>query len=143
MRFDVTTAKLVKFTGLQKAVRVFAHIESRPMRTALRWQVYATAGLGLLAGSFTGIHGAVSAILGGIINQIADFAYAKMASARRIRTAGGTLRALFRAEAARVVLIVFQMGWVLTSYKDVVHVVFFISFAVSVIVFRMAILVKE
>jgi hypothetical protein len=38
---------------------------------------------------------------------------------------------------------VLQMGWVLTSYKDVVHPVFFIAFAVSVVVFRTAILVKE
>jgi len=126
-----------------EAVRVFARIESRPMRTAMRWQIYATAILGLLGGTFTGVHGAVSAVLGGVINQIADLAYAMLVSGSRIRTAGNTLRALFRAEAARVVLIVFQIGWVLTSYKDVVHAAFFISFAVSVLVFRMAILVKE
>ncbi len=113
------------------------------MRTAMRWQIYATAALGLLAWAFTGTHGAASAVLGGIINQIADLAYAMLVSGSRVRTAGNTLRALFRAEAARIVLIVFQMGWVLTSYHDVVHLAFFISFAVSVIVFRMAILVKE
>lgn len=113
------------------------------MRTAMRWQMFATAGLGLLAGGIAGVHGAASAVLGGVINQVADLAYATLVSGRRIRTAGGTLRALFRAEAARIVLIVFQMGWVLTSYKDVVHAAFFISFAVSVVVFRMAILVKE
>lgn len=118
-------------------------INSRPMRTALRWQFYATAALGLLAVMFAGVHGAVSAVLGGLINQIADFTYALLVSGNRIRTAGGTLRVLFRAESARIVLIVFQLGWVLTSYKDVVHAAFFISFAVSVIVFRMAILVKE
>lgn len=113
------------------------------MITAMRWQIYATAVLGLLAGILIGVHGAVSAVLGGIINQVADLAYAMLASGSRVRTAGNTLRALFRAEAARIILIVLQMGWVLTSYKDVVHAAFFISFAVSVIVFRMAILVKE
>lgn len=109
----------------------------------MRWQVYATAALGLLALMLAGAHGAASAVLGGLVNQIADLAYAVLVSGNRIRTAGNTLRTLFRAEAARIVLIVFQMGWVLTSYKDVVHAAFFISFAVSVIVFRMAILVKE
>ncbi len=109
----------------------------------MRWQVYTTAALGLLALVFAGAHGAASAVLGGLVNQIADFAYAVLVSGKRIRTAGNTLRTLFRAEAARIVLIVFQLGWVLTSYKDVVHAAFFISFAVSVIVFRMAILVKE
>lgn len=97
----------------------------------------------MLAGGIAGVHGAASAVLGGIINQIADWAYAMLVSGGRIRTAGGTLRVLFRAEAARIVLIVFQMGWVLTSYKDVVHVAFFTAFVVSVVVFRMAILVKE
>ncbi len=113
------------------------------MRSALRWQVYATAVLGLLAWLFFGMHGAVSAVLGGVINQVADLAYAMLVSGGRIRTAGGTLRVLFRAGAARIVLIVFQLGWVLTSYPDVVHPAFFMSFVVSVVVFRMAILVKE
>lgn len=122
---------------------MLTRIDSKPMRTAMRWQIYATAGLGLLAGLFIGVHGAVSAVLGGIINQIADFAYAMLVSGSRVRTAGNTLRALFRAEAARIILIVLQMGWVLTAYKEVVHPVFFITFAVSVVVFRMAILVKE
>ncbi len=122
---------------------MLVRIDSKPMRTAMRWQIYATAGLGLLAGLFIGVHGAVSAVLGGIINQIADLAYAMLVSGSRVRTAGNTLRALFRAEAARIILIVLQMGWVLTTYKEVVHPVFFITFAVSVVVFRMAILVKE
>ncbi len=113
------------------------------MRNALLWQVCATAVLGLSAWLLAGMHGAVSAVLGGVTNQIADFAFAMLASGGRIRTAGGTLRVLFRAEAARIVLIVFQMGWVLMSYKDIVHAAFFMSFAVSVVVFRMAILVKE
>ena len=125
------------------ADRVFARIDSRPMRTVMRWQIVATVVLGLLAGLLTGVHGAASAVLGGVINQVADLAYAMLVSGGRVRTAGNTLRALFRAEAARIVLIVLQMGWVLTTYKEVVHPALFISFAVSVIVFRMAILVKE
>ncbi len=122
---------------------MLARIDSKPMRTVMRWQIYATAVLGLLAGLLLGVHGAVSAVLGGITNQIADLAYAVLVSGSRVRTAGNTLRALFRAEAARIILIVLQMGWVLTSYKDVVHPAYFIAFAISVIVFRMAILVKE
>jgi len=122
---------------------LFARIDSKPMRTVIRWQIYVTAGLGLLAGLMIGVHGAVSAVLGGIINQIADLAYAILVSGSRVRTAGNVLRALFRAEAARIILIVLQMGWVLTIYKEIVHPVFFIAFAISVIVFLMAILVKE
>jgi ATP synthase protein I len=118
-------------------------IESKPIRTVMGWQVIATAVITAGAGLFFGAHAAVSALLGGMINQIADFAYAMLVSGGGIRTAGGTLRTLFRAEAARIVLIVIFLGWALTSYKDVVHPALFLSFIVSVIVFRMAILVRD
>jgi ATP synthase protein I len=95
------------------------------------------------AGLWVGLHGAISAVLGGGINQIADLAYALLVSGTGIRTAGQTLRTLFRAESVRVLLIVLLLGAVLTSYKDVVHPALFLSFVVSVIVFRAAILVKE
>ena len=95
------------------------------------------------AGLWAGLHGAVSAVLGGGINQIADLAYALLVSGGGIRTAGNTLRIMLRAESVRVLLIVFLLGGVLTSYKDVVYPALFLSFVVSVIVFRAAILVKE
>lgn len=118
-------------------------IESKPIRTVLRWQVMATVAIALGAGLWAGLHGAISAFLGGGINQIADLAYALLVSGGGIRTAGNTLRTLFRAESARIILIVVLLGAVLTAYKDVVHPMLFLSFVVSVIVFRMAILVKE
>ena len=118
-------------------------ITSKPIRTVLRWQVYATVLIAAAAGLWAGLHGAVSAALGGLVNQAADLAYALLVGGGGIRTAGQTLRTLFRAEAVRVLLIVFLLGAVLSAYKEVVHPVLFLSFAVSVIVFRMAILVKE
>jgi ATP synthase protein I len=118
-------------------------IESKPMRTVIRWQIIATGIITLGAGLMFGGHAAVSALLGGVINQIADFAYAMLVSGGGIRTAGGTLRTLFRAEATRIILIVLLLGWMLTSYKAVVHPALFLSFVVSVIVFRMAILVRD
>lgn len=118
-------------------------IESKPIRTVLGWQLVATVVIALGAGLWAGLHGAISAVLGGGINQIADLAYALLVSGGGIKTAGNTLRTLFRAEAVRILLIVFFLAWVLTSYKDVVHPALFLSFVVSVIVFRAAILVKE
>lgn len=122
---------------------IHRYVTSKPMRTALGWQVVATAGIALCAALWAGWHGAVSAILGGVINQIADLAYALLVSGSGIRTAGNTLRTLFRAEGVRILLIVFLLGWVLTAYKEVIHPMFFLSFVVSVLVFRAAILVKE
>jgi ATP synthase protein I len=109
----------------------------------LRWQVYATGVIALGAGLVAGWHGAISAVLGGLVNQIADVAYALLVSGGGIRTAGNTLRTMFRAEAVRVLLIVGLLYGVLTAYKDVMHPVLFLSFVVSVLVFRAAILVKE
>lgn len=118
-------------------------ITSKPIRTVLRWQVIATVVIAAGASLWYGWHGAVSAVLGGIINQIADVAYALLISGGGIRTAGNALRTLFRAEGARILLIVFLLGGVLTTYKEVVHPALFLSFVVSVLVFRAAILVKE
>ena len=118
-------------------------ITSKPIRTVLLWKLYATVLIASVAGFMAGVHGAVSAALGGVINQTADLAYALLVSGGGIRTAGSTLRTLFRAESIRVLLIVFLLGGVLTAYKDVVHPALFLSFAVSVVVFRMAILLKE
>src|SRR5688572_4739693 len=119
-----------------------ARISSKPIRTVLRWQLYATGVIALGAGLVAGWHGAISAVLGGGINQIADLAYALLVSGGGIRTAGQTLRTLFRAEATRVLLIVVLLGGVLTVYQAVVHPALFLSFVVSVIIFRMAIAVK-
>jgi ATP synthase protein I len=118
-------------------------ISSKPIRTVLRWQVVATVVITLGAGLWAGLHGAISALLGGAINQLADLAYALLVSGGGIRTAGNTLRTLFRAEGVRILLIVFLLAWVLTVYTEVIHPVFFLSFVVSVLVFRAAILVKE
>ena len=122
---------------------MLSRIESKPIRTVLGWQLIATVVIALGAGLWLGLHGAVSAVLGGAINQAADLAYALLISGGGIRTAGNTLRVLFRAEGVRILLIVFLLGAVLTSYTDVVHPAFFLSFVVSVIVFRAAILIKE
>ena len=118
-------------------------ITSKPIRTVLRWQIIATVAIAAGAGFWSGWHGAVSAVLGGSINQIADLAYALLISGGGIRTAGNTLRTLFRAEGARILLIVLLLGGVLTTYKEVIHPALFLSFVVSVLVFRAAILVKE
>lgn len=122
---------------------MFQRITSKPIRTVLRWQVYATSVIALGAGLVAGWHGVVSAVLGGVVNQIADVAYALLVSGGGIRTTGNTLRTMFRAEAVRILLIVGLLYGVLTAYKDVIHPALFLSFVVSVMVFRAAILVKE
>lgn len=89
------------------------------------------------------MHGAVSALLGGLVNVMAGLVYGLMVADGRIKSAGETLRTLVRAEASKIILIVLQLWLVLTFYQDVVAIAFFSSFAISVLVFPLALLVRE
>jgi ATP synthase protein I len=122
---------------------VALRIERRPVRTVLLWLVWATVVSALIAGFWKGYHGAVSALLGGVINLVAGAAFGLVATRSSVRTAGETLRALFRAEASKIVLIVVQLWLVLTNYQQIVPAAFFGTFVLTVLVFSMAILVRE
>ena len=115
----------------------------RPIRIVLGWQVVATAALTLVFGLLWGLHGALSAALGGAVNVVAGSAFAFMASRSRAGTAGEALRTIFRAEAVKVILILVQLSVVLTNYKDIVHVAFFTAFVITVAVFAAAITVRD
>jgi ATP synthase protein I len=118
-------------------------IASKPLRTVLRWQVYVAVALALVAGWWEGMSGAISALLGGLINVMAGLVYAMMISGKATKSAGQTLRTLVRAEASKIVLIVLQLWLVMTAYHDVVVTVFFAAFVISVLIFPMALLVRD
>ena len=123
--------------------RAFNSIASRPLRTVLRWQQYVTLALGLVAAVWAGLPGAVSAWLGGLAIVIAGFVSAIMVSSRKVKSAGEALRTLVRAEACKIALIVLQSWLVLTTYQGVVVSVFFASFAVTILIFPFALLVRD
>src|SRR5476651_2655065 len=104
--------------------RVTFTIESKPLRTVLRWQLYATAAMMLGAGVMGGMHAAFSAMLGGCISWAAGLVFALLVSGGRVRAAGETLRILFRAEASKIMLMIFLLWLVLTAYQEVVPVMF-------------------
>ena len=118
-------------------------IASKPIRTVLRWQVYVAVALATVAGWWAGMHGAVSALLGGLVNVMAGLVYAMMVADGRVRSAGETLRTLVRAEASKIILIVLQLWLVLTLYDEVVVKAFFSAFVISVLVFPLVLLVRE
>jgi ATP synthase protein I len=119
-------------------------IENKPIRTVLRWQLYASlvlAGLGWIG---FGYHGAVSALLGGLVNVTAGYVYGRFASRRsKGQTAGEALRSLFRAEASKIILIVMQLALVMMLYREVVPLAFIGAFVVTVLMFSMAIIVPD
>jgi ATP synthase protein I len=109
----------------------------------LRWQLYVTGALALGAGVFAGMHGAISAALGGLVSWTTGLVFALLVSGSRVRTAGETLRILLRAEASKIMLMIFLLWLVLTTYRDVVPAMFFAAFIVAVLVSQAALLVRE
>jgi ATP synthase protein I len=118
-------------------------IEGKPVRTVLRWQLYATAASMVTAGFWMGLHGALSALLGGLINLTAGAVFGWVATCGRKGTAAEAMVGLMRAEAAKVALIVAQLWVVLVSYKQLVMAPFFGTFVLTVIFFSMAFFVRD
>lgn len=109
----------------------------------LWWQLYVAGALTLVAGGWAGMHGAVSALLGGLINVTGGAVYALLIPGRPAVSAGQTLRILVRAEAGKIALIVLQLWLVLTTYDEVVAPVLLAAFVISVLVFPLALLVRD
>ena len=118
-------------------------VQSKAIRTVLRWQVLATAAMTVALGLLTGLHGAVSVFLGGLVGVCAGLAFSVVVSLSRPDSLGGTLVAAFRAEAAKIGVAVVLLWLVFAAYKDIVALAFVGSFAVSILIFGMAFFVRE
>jgi ATP synthase protein I len=118
-------------------------IEGKPIRTVLRWQLYATAASMLIAGLSMGRHGALSALLGGLVNFLAGAVFGWIATHSPRRTPVEALRGLMRAEAVKVAIIVAGLWLVLMNYRALLPGPFFGTFVLTVIFFSMAIFVRQ
>lgn len=115
----------------------------KPIRTVLRWQLIATAALTLAGGMFAGVHGALSAALGGAVSICAGLVSAVVASKGKAQSAGDVLIGALMAEGVKIGLIVILLWLVLATYEGVVAPAFFGSFLVTVLIFGMAFFVRE
>jgi len=118
-------------------------IQLRAIRIVLRWQLIATAALTLASALPWGMHGALSAALGGLTNVAAGWAYGWVLTWSRKRDVGETLRAMFRAEAAKVLVILAGLWCAFTQYPAVIHAAYLAAFVVTVVMFAAAIAVRE
>lgn len=116
---------------------------SKPIRTVLSWQLIATAALTLLAWILGGVHGALSAALGGAVSVCAGGVSAIVAATGKTQSAGGVLIAALMAEGIKIGLIVILLWIVLAMYDAVVAPAFFGSFFVTILLFSMAFFVRE
>jgi ATP synthase protein I len=126
---------------------VTSPLQTKPIRTVLKWQIIATVVIAAIAGVSSGLNGVVSAALGGIVNLSAGVGFALVwglgLGTARSTAIGTSLVAMFRAEAVKILLIVAQLWLVLSMYKDIVMAAFFTAFIVTVIIFSMAIVVRD
>jgi ATP synthase protein I len=118
-------------------------IQLRAIRIVLRWQLIATAALTLVSSIPWGLNGALSAALGGLTNLAAGWTYGWVVTLSRKGNAGETLRTMFRAEAAKVMVILASLWAVFTHYPAVVHAAFLGTFVVTVVMFAAAIAVRD
>lgn len=118
-------------------------IKSRPIRVVLYWQLCVTFVLALGVWAWVGLAGGVSALLGGLISTVATFVYGAIVSRLGVTSAGNVLRVAMRAEAVKIMLMVILLWLVFTSYKDLVAVAFFSTFAVTVLMLRIALFIRE
>jgi len=116
---------------------------SKPIRVVIRWQCLATVALALLAGVLAGVHGALSAALGGAVSVSAGWASGMVATAGREQSAGGILVTALKAEGVKLGVIACLLGIVLVVYAEVVVPVFLGSFIVTAVIFSMAFFVRE
>lgn len=114
-----------------------------PVGRIAGWQLLATVAIAAIAGWWAGLHGALSALLGGLVNITAGVVYAVVVGLRRAPTAGDTVRTMIRAEAAKITLIVLQLWLVLTTYRDVVPAALLAAFVVTVVVWTAAIVIRD
>ena len=109
----------------------------------LVWQAAATLVIAAIAGLWAGFHGALSAVLGGVINLSAGVVYAFVLAVAPPRSAAATIVALFRAEAAKILVIVALLWLVLSTYHDAVLPALMAAFIVTVLLFRVALFIRE
>lgn len=117
--------------------------QSKAVRAVLRWQVVATGVMTLVLGLLAGVHGAISAILGGMVGICAGLAFSVVVSLSNTGSLAGTLVTAFRAEAVKVTIAVVLLWLVFAVYKQVVAIAFVGSFAISILLFGMAFFVRE
>ena len=126
---------------------MIAPLKTKPFRTVLKWQVIATVAVAAVAGALAGGNGALSAMLGGVINVAAGLVYGWLLGwglgAKAVPDAGSALGAMFRAEGGKVLVIVGGLWLALSTYQDVVLGAFFTAFVITVVVFSLAFFVRE
>jgi ATP synthase protein I len=121
---------------------------TKPLRTVLGWQVGATVFLAFISAWLAGVHGTLSVMLGGAVGMLGSLTFALLARPRKALVQDSTmawdkLGQVLKAEGAKVLVMVVSLWLILMTYKEVVLIGFIGTFILSVIIFSMAIFLRN
>jgi ATP synthase protein I len=105
--------------------------------------MFATAGLALLFGLYSGIHGAVSAALGGLVTILAGTVFGLLGIWAQAQPVQFALLGMLRAEAVKIGLTVLLLWLVLKLYDAVIVVDLIVTFVITTLIFSMAAFVRD
>ncbi len=118
-------------------------VRDKAIRTVLRWQLLATTALAGLSAYWAGVHGALSAALGGAVSIASALVFAFVTSRSKNKTVEGTLVTALKAEGVKVGIVVVLLWVVFATYKDVVALAFIGAFIATVLISSMAFFVRD
>jgi len=115
----------------------------KPVLTVLWWQLAATAALVVISAVLAGVHGAGSALAGGLISIGAGLASALVASLGDPKSAGSVVMAALQGEAVKIGLAVLLLWLVLVNYDAAVAGALIATFVITLLIFAMAFFVRD
>lgn len=115
----------------------------RQFRLIFGLQAVSTVVAAAVAAWFAGIHGAISAALGGVISMVAGLGFALMVAGKNCRSVSEVLRAAMRAESVKIILVVMLLWLALTQYQQVVAAGLIATFCLTIVIFSLALFVPE
>ena len=118
-------------------------IKNRPLKIVLLVQLSITFAMVIVFLFILGMHGAISAMLGGAVSIISSMAFAMMVSHHKGYSAGDAIRTALRAEAVKIILTVGLLWIVFKFYANVNAFVFIGTFILMVLVYSMALLITD
>lgn len=118
-------------------------LRSKALNTVLGWQALATLGIVLIAAAVAGMHGAISAALGGATSMVAGVAAGLLLQRRKAKVAGDMIVVAISVEAVRIALMLAALWLIFAIYDKVVSGSLIAAFIVTVLIFSMAFFVRE
>ena len=115
----------------------------RQFRLIFGLQAVSTVFAAAVAAWYAGIHGAISAALGGVISMVAGLGFALMVTGKNCRSVSEVLRAAMRAESVKIILVVMLLWLAFTQYQQVVAAGLIATFCLTIVIFSLALFVPE